>query len=180
LRLAGAAVHQHNLLDARKSHLAWACQEHYRHRGRQKFCDAPATAARARVCLQVFSPKNPTGHYTLALASQLHFMTAARLLALYRQQAARGLCRWPLRYCFAECTLDGAELDVSDPHKLTLPAGSGVLSVSFVDLAPTPADVVAMHPSTFAALRSLLLNAPVCARTCCNSFWFGVAGRNPS
>lgn len=73
-------------------------------------------------------------------------------------------CRWPVTCCFVECLLDGKAVDVSQPHRIALPANSGVLALDFIDLAPLPADVVPMHPSTFAALRSLLLHTPV--RTC--------------
>jgi hypothetical protein len=48
---------------------------------------------------------------------------------------------------------------VSDPHKLDLP----------------PADVVAMHSSTFAALRSLLLNTSVRTRKRCIAISFETA-----
>lgn len=62
--------------------------------------------------VDVFNPKNPSGRYVLALASQVQYMVATRLLGLFRQQHSRGLCAWPRRQCFTECTLDGAELQV--------------------------------------------------------------------
>ena len=114
--------------------------------------------------LSFFSPRNPTGRYTLALASQAQFMCAMRLLDIYRAQWANGLCRWPRSYCFVEWSADGVKLDTQEPHKLSLPRGCSTLAISFVDLSLIPPDAELMHPSTFSALRSLLINSPV--RSC--------------
>jgi hypothetical protein len=113
--------------------------------------------------VQLFNPKNPTGRYALTLSNQLHYLTATRLLQLYRQQWANGFCNWPLKYCFIECTHQGVEINVSEPHKLTLPT-DGDLIITFVDLTPLPPDAVSMHQSTFSALRSLLLHSQVTFR----------------
>lgn len=108
-----------------------------------------------------FAPRNPTGHYKLALASQAQFMCATRLLEIYRTQWANGLCRWPRSCCFVECIADGVQLDTREPHKLSIPHGCSNLEIAFVDLAPIPSDVEPMHPSTFSVLRLLLINSPV-------------------
>jgi hypothetical protein len=116
-----------------------------------------------------FSPRNPTGQYTLAVASQTQYMCAMQLLEIYRAQWANGLCRWPRSCCFVEWSADGVQLETQEPHKLSLPCNCSTIQISFVDLAPIPPDLKAMHPSTFSALRSLLLNSPVRTRTRCRS-----------
>ena len=121
--------------------------------------------------MSFFAPRNPTGHYKLALASQTHFMCAMRLLEIYRTQWANGLCRWPRSCCFVELVADGVQLDTNEPHKLSIPRGCSDLEVSFVDLSGTPPDVQPMHPSTFSALRSLLLNSPVRTRGLHGCLW---------
>eukprot|EP00892_Ulva_mutabilis_P004358 jgi/Ulvmu1/2294/UM013_0141.1 len=125
---------------------------------------APQQAERVQERLgvvDVFNPKNPSGRYVLQLANQVHAMVATRLLELYRQQHSRGFCAWPRRRCFTECSLDGVDLQVKDPHKVTLPGRTGELVICFVDLSPVPATAVPMSRPRFAALRSIILNSRV-------------------
>jgi Domain of unknown function (DUF4476) len=110
--------------------------------------------------LRIFNPKNPTGCYTLELGHQLGFLVAVRLLELYRAQCASGFCSWPNSVCFVNCSLDGNDVDVQRPHQMKLPL-HGQLAVTFVDLTPIPNDAMAMHPSLFAAMRSILVNQKV-------------------
>lgn len=109
----------------------------------------------------VLNPKNPTGRYVLQLSHHVHFFTALRLLELYREQWANGLCSWPLRCCFTEFSHNGAALDVREPHKMVLPASSGTLVVSFVDLRPVQQLAPVMGDATFRALCSIAVNSAV-------------------
>jgi hypothetical protein len=111
--------------------------------------------------ITLFNAKNPTGHYVLHLSNQVHYFTATRLLELFRQQWANGLCQWPLRFCFSECLFNGKPVDVNQPHKMKLPSNSGTVAISFVDLRPVPCSAQPMAPVTFSALRSMLLNIQV-------------------
>jgi hypothetical protein len=113
----------------------------------------------------LFNAKNPTGHYVLHLSNQVHYFTATRLLELFRQQWANGLCQWPLRFCFTECLFNGKPMDVNQPHKMKIPSDSGTMAISFVDLRPVPPTARPMAPITFSALRSMLLNIQVRALT---------------
>jgi hypothetical protein len=116
--------------------------------------------------VQLFNAKNPTGRYCLHLSNQVHYFTATRLLELYRQQWANGLCEWPLQFCFTEYTHNGKALDVNQPHKMMMPSNSGTVTISFVDLRHVPAHAQPMAHPTLLALRSVLLNSLVSRLPC--------------
>ena len=109
----------------------------------------------------VFNSKNPTGRYVLQLSYHVHYFTALRLLELYREQWANGLCSWPLRCCFTEYSHNGVDLDVREPHRMAMPASSGTLVIAFVDLRPVRQLEPVMHDATFRTLCSIALNSAV-------------------
>jgi hypothetical protein len=75
-----------------------------------------------------FSPANPSGLYTLALAVPTQHMVACRLLELYRQQHAAGLCQPPNAMCWVSCWLNGKEVPRADPFRMVVPR-EGLLQV---------------------------------------------------
>lgn len=68
--------------------------------------------------LATFTPDNPTGQYTLDLSQPHHACIARQLLVAYMQQLTARICQAPKHLCFHSVTMDGADLDVTDPCKM--------------------------------------------------------------
>ncbi len=79
--------------------------------------------------LKSFRAANPSGRYSLTLAHVPQRLLACRLLGLYRQQHAAGLCSSASAQCFMTCSMDGREVEREDPHAIAVPK-QGLMQVS--------------------------------------------------